>query len=300
MFPVPIILDTGALIARLRKPVPLEREANMNYTVVVPRYNGYPVQMYNGANLKVAYNGKTKPEAVKHELGGVLTKYTVIMDADTMPEADIAQIIATLEKRDADIASVIVLPYENHSLLQKLQEVEYSIAMKIRRLSPYLTSGACIVGKTEVLKKIMERHTLEWEGEDLEVGLLAKKLGYKIIHIDAKVRTRVPTTLKGLLKQRAMWTRGMLRLSRKYFKQFAPHALYGIIVFLALTPLKVVSLLTSWLIFPVVYLCYALLTLACATEGKTYIKLLYPLYALFMSIATPIAVALTALKRKKH
>jgi cellulose synthase/poly-beta-1,6-N-acetylglucosamine synthase-like glycosyltransferase len=291
IFPIPVLLDLLSVFSMLRKPLKLSRKRVEDYTIIIPCFNGYgrPLYWEEGRTI-IIREASNKPDAIIHGLSKVESRYVVVLDADTIPSEDLARVCATLEEADADIASVVVLPIPYGDALTRLQSVEYALAMKVRRLSPHLTSGAFIVAKTDSLKTIMERHSRIFDGDDLEIGLIAKKLGMNVVHLDAVAVTKTPSTFRDLLKQRVTWTRGFIRLAKKFFKQLHVHALYGLFVFVGLTPLKILSLDTSiHLVLLVIYLAYLTITLiGSGVEGLIY-KLVYPLYNLMMVLLVPLA-----------
>lgn len=96
-------------------------------------------------------------------------------------------------------------------LVERLQEVEYRMAMLSRHFRPWLTSGACFIGRRESLRQVMRRHSRWFPGEDLETGRIALALGMRVRHVDIAVQTRAPNTWRRLLRQRRTWWAGSVR-----------------------------------------------------------------------------------------
>lgn len=299
--PYPIILDIMPLVALLKKPKSLAAPPSPyeeDYTILVPKFNSYRGCWRGAGNgaikVKYATNGRSKPAAFKDALQDIKTKYTVIMDADTYTPFNLRGAIRVMEKEQAHVSSTVVLPVKR-GVLSRLQEIEYRLAMNIRRLYPQLTSGACIITKTASLRVILDHHSGGYWGEDIEIGLVAKKMGMKVIHTNFHVWTEVPNDLPTLMNQRYNWTTGFLRLQR-YFRYFALPSLYGLLVFLAATPLKLYATmdLPTDLVFPLLYLSYVGMTLAGTNIRNRYI-LIYPFYSFFMMLMVPIYSFLQAL-----
>jgi len=298
--PWPCILDIMPLVSLVKKPkslAALPSPYEEDYTILVPKFNSYHGcrGAGNGAiKVKYAVNGGSKPAAFKDALPDIHTKYTVIMDADTFTPFNLRSAIRVMEKEQADVSSTVVLPVKR-GFLSRLQEIEYRLAMNIRRLYPQLTSGACIITKTASLRVILKHHSGGYWGEDIEIGLVAKKLGMKVIHTNLHVWTEVPSNLPTLMEQRYNWTTGFLRLQR-YFRYYMLPSLYGLVVFLAATPLKLYAAVDfpSDLVFPLLYLSYVGMTFIGTNIRSRYI-LLYPFYSFFMALMVPIHSFLQAL-----
>ncbi|MEM2189119.1 MAG: glycosyltransferase family 2 protein [Nitrososphaerota archaeon] len=288
-----------AVLPHFKKPVkPREGWVSRgDYALIIVAYNGY-APIYLGEdeeNVIIAMDGESKTEAIKRALALVDAPYVVLLDGDTVPGGDLRLAVQALADSGADVASVKVLPIPlRNSILERLQHVEYSIAMRARRWAPWLVSGAMIVARTESMKRILERHSGNFDGEDLEIGLLAKQMGMKVIHVDFPAYTEVPASLKQLIKQRIRWFKGFARLSMKFWRLPAliPHSLYWWILFALMTPLKILSLDASIIPLAAVYAIYLMVTIA-AKPPKAIHVALFPLYGLLQVIIVPIAAALS-------
>jgi len=161
--------------------------------------------------LKRVISEPSREVALKEGLKKVQTKYTIFLDDDSVPEGDLGYAVNCLEETDADLASVKIFPINQNNLIENLQTIEYAGAMLAREIRPYLTSGACLIGKTTSLRKIMDSHSMFYQGGDIEIGVLAKKLGMKVIHVKFNVFTEVPNTFFRWFKQRCMWASGNFR-----------------------------------------------------------------------------------------
>jgi len=133
------------------------------------------------------------------------TKYVCLLDGDTTPEDDIGKVCAVIDENNLDIASVRVVPSASSNFIEKMQKIEYNIAMLARHYYPWLTSGACTIGRTNVIKEIMERHSLFFWGGDIEVGVMGREMKKRIGHTDFKVYTEVPNSFRSWFKQRIGW-----------------------------------------------------------------------------------------------
>jgi Glycosyl transferase family group 2 len=139
--------------------------------------------------------------------------YVVPLDADSVPDGDLAVPVGELVRRKLDVASVRIMPANHYeSVLTRLQWLEYRLAMQIKFICPWMLSGACHVARTEVLADVMSRHSLFFQANDVEAGLLAERLGYDVGFIPFTVNTDVPAKFRPWLRQRLAWAGGQFRL----------------------------------------------------------------------------------------
>lgn len=147
-------------------------------------------------------------------LEGVVTeRYVIPLDADSVPSQSLALLAGEMTRRELDAASVRVIPGNGpDSVLARLQHLEYTVSMHIRFAAPWMFSGACHIARTPVWTDVMRRHSLFFQGNDVEAGLIAEARGYTIGHIPFEILTDVPTTPRAWLRQRLAWAGGQVRL----------------------------------------------------------------------------------------
>jgi len=243
------ILDCQNIITLFKKPQLIDDKQLDDYTIVVPLFSsskflgsdtlaylekykdkvmivtskdeaesfmneirklGFRVEASTDNHLKVSR--VLIPALRKTALQNVTTKYIAYLDADSIPNENFGKVCSILDRFGFDLASVKIVPKED-GLLAKLQKVEYEISMLSRYYRPWLTSGASIVARTDTMKEIMQSHSLFPYAEDVEIGILAKKLGKKTCHVgNFEVKTSVPTRLEPWLRQRMRWWSGMYAL----------------------------------------------------------------------------------------
>jgi hypothetical protein len=149
-----------------------------------------------------------RDEIIRDSFTAVDTEYCIFLDGDTVAKDKLFKLVHLMRELDFDLASVRVLASKQDTIMEKLQAVEYDLAMDARKIYPWLTSGACMVAKTDVIKDIMRHHSLFFSGGDIEIGKLAGILKYKIGHIRFEFYTDVPSTFKAWFKQRMAWFGG--------------------------------------------------------------------------------------------
>ena len=222
--------------------LPLTDETTLDYTVVVPVY-GHPRYLQNlrylhriKPNVVIAVDLGTAPmhafarRLYGHgwrihvtdlganvgpdsmvqsalESGAVTTAWVVRMDADTWSEDDIGRAIAAAERAGAHVCSVKCHAAPPRNLCERMQDVEYKMAMRTRHFRPWMTSGACIVARTHAYRAVLARHSLNFAtcGGDIETGQIARNLRMRIRHVDFTVFTEVPGTWRTLFRQRLLW-----------------------------------------------------------------------------------------------
>jgi len=144
-------------------------------------------------------------------LPAVTTTYTLRLDADTSVGDDIAQAVAAVEAAGADLCSIKCAVANRTNAVTKFQALEYRMAMLARHFRPWLTSGACFLGRTDALIRIMNLHSMWTPGEDIETGRTALALRMRIRHLDIVVETDAPDTWSALFRQRRLWWAGTFR-----------------------------------------------------------------------------------------
>jgi hypothetical protein len=227
--------------------------------------------------------------------GAVTTTYVFRMDADTRPLDDPGEFVARMEDEEVDLASVRVLVAAPEKLVERIQAVEYRMAMLSRRYRPWLTSGACFAGTTEAVGKVLSSHSLWFPGEDLETGRIALAMKLKVRHLDLRVETEAPDSWTGLLQQRRSWWAGSFRHSVINADKNMRHTPVWTIYYLGLVmfglfmktnhmihPTSGYSLVRSMLLL---FLFYALITTIANWQARTPLMLCYPPYALLQVMA---------------
>lgn len=157
-----------------------------------------------------------KATALNNALATTSGEFFACIDADSFIEPDtLHKMMCMFEERGKDL--VIVTPamkvYKPTTILERLQNFEYLIAMLINRIntgleSIYVAPGPFSVYRTNIVKKHggFDVHNLT---EDMEIAYRMQKHRYKIAQCyDGYVYTQAPTTLKQLYKQRKRWYKG--------------------------------------------------------------------------------------------
>jgi len=235
-----------------------------------------------------ATSGTIRDRLIRDALDNVTTEFVVPLDADSVSIEPIAVAVGELQALDGDIASVKLVPTNgDQNGLTRLQKFEYRIAMDMRFVVPWLVSGACQIAKTSVLKDIMNRHSLFFQGNDVEIGLIAKKRGYKVVHIPFEVHTALPSTFKAWYRQRLAWGGGEFRLFIINFRIILQHPffwIYGAFIVILALPLRYISVMQFNLSLAVILALYVSLVTALHWKHKNVWLAMMPIYTIVLSL----------------
>ena len=175
-----------------------------------------------------------------------------------------------------------------------MQNLEYRMAMLGRHIRPWLTSGACFMGRTEALRELFARHSLWTPGEDIETGVVAKALRMKVMHCDFVVATDAPESWRALGRQRRLWWAGNFRHWMINGDKNLVHR--PVMAFYAAAGLWVSFYwkwwgMIDWHSLPftlaVLWAFYVAMTLASNFQVRSRWMLLMPLYALVQGMLLP-------------
>jgi hypothetical protein len=247
-----------------------------------------PVNTKKGTSTAVrSTSGTIRDRIVRNALATIEEEYVVPLDADSTTVENISLLVGELVRQNYDIASIKIVPRNTDSILAKLQVFEYELAMRLRFLAPWLISGACHPAKTKVLHDIMMRHSLFFQGNDVETGLLAKTLKYNVGHLPFHVLTTVPDKIKPWFRQRLAWAGGEFRLFVVNFKFILRHPffwIYGTFITIFFFPLRWLALSGINTSLFLLILLYLFLAVFIHWKNLNWYILLLPFYTLFVSV----------------
>ena len=180
----------------------------------------------NNPKSNISYHktkNKGKASALNYALKIATGEYFVCLDADSYVEKDALTQTVGFIQQDKDL--VIVTPVmhveSSGSILQKLQKVEYLVAMLLVKLMGYIDSNFIAPGpfslyKTKIIKSLggFDEDNLT---EDQEMAYKVQTKHLKIRQCQTTiVYTKTPETFMGLYKQRNRWFKGTLQNLFKY------------------------------------------------------------------------------------
>jgi cellulose synthase/poly-beta-1,6-N-acetylglucosamine synthase-like glycosyltransferase len=243
--------------------------------------------------VETKVDGRPSPWELLHT--GVLAsrkRLCLFLDGDTWPQDDLSLVAGNLK---ADVASLKVTVRNRKHLIAKMQQLEYSAAMENRKVYPWLTSGAAMIGRREVLLDILSRHSFFFNGGDIEIGKLAVSLGYAVEYLPFEFQTEAPDSVKAWLKQRKAWFCGGFRhaIVNMWFvsPRYPLFFFYNTVVVYGLAPMRLADALLHPLYLPFVLGFYGLLAAVIYWKEKPVYFALLPLYFLAqLMIALPLGV----------
>jgi len=236
-----------------------------------------------------------RDEIIRDSFGVVTTKYSVFIDGDTVAQDSLHKLVGLMEESGDDVASVRVLASKEETVIEKLQSLEYKLAMDARKIYPWLTSGAGVVAKTQAIKDIMAHHSLFFSGGDIEIGKLAGLLGMKVGHLHFEFYTDVPPTFKAWFKQRMAWFGGGFRHAVVNLHRYTwRHPLFYLyttgLVYLG-TPLRWYEIIKNPAVLPLVIVIYWILVFGFHWKDRGWYLFLFPFYSLLqVMILVPLGV----------
>ncbi len=243
---------------------------------------------------KRATSGTIRDRIVRDAHRVVAAPWIVCLDADTTTRRPLGDLVGIMAARNLDLASVQLIPAHSGSLLGRLQTHEYRLAMLLRRVLPWLVSGACHAARSSVHRQVMLRHSLFFQGNDVELGMLADALGFRVGHVPFEVPTTVPEQFKPWFRQRLAWAGGEVRLFLANPQLVLRHPFfwcYGACLSLLAFPLRWWALVHNGWIPLVVLAVYVGMCLYLHRGHWDRWLLLVPLYAAFSSLLlTPLGL----------
>lgn len=212
------------------------------------------------------------------------TKYTILLDADSYPIDSFTAIVGNAIKYNYDIASTNIVLHNNSNTIEYLQNVEYTNAMISRRTYPWMTSGACVIGKTMALRQIFMSHSLFTQGGDLEIGKKAMSYGMEVGHIPAIIKTYAPSTVKKWFRQRTFWMCGTFRHTIMNMKfeiwRFPFYFIYAVVVVYLMFPFRLYEIFLHPTKLLIIIPIYWMIIFAMNWRLRSWKMLLTPLYDL--------------------
>ncbi|MES2226049.1 MAG: glycosyltransferase [Patescibacteria group bacterium] len=178
------------------------------------------------------------------------------LDADSFVERDaLKEIISCFDDPRVAAATVAMSVYEPKKPLEVMQNVEYILGIALRHILSsvngiYVTPGPFSLYRRDIVLKV-GGFRFGHQTEDMEMALRLQRAGYWIENAPrARVYTKVPTTVRGLIKQRTRWTSGFLRNVAFDYRGLVGNPRFGVLGLLVL-PLGFLAIVGGILLFVV-------------------------------------------------
>lgn len=228
-----------------------------------------------------------RDEIARFAVNQMTEHYVVALDADSIPDLPFELLFGAMEEKGYEVVSTRLYPSNPDSLLARFQIIEYWLSMNLRRIIPWLVSGGCHAATVEAYASVMNRHSMFFQGNDVEVGLLAEDLGFTVGHVEYCVGTEVPDRVKPWWRQRFAWSGGEWRLAVGNLKLFPRHPfffIYAAGIMIAMVPFRWYAVIFEPWLLPIVYVIYVLGVSLLRRQQWSWIVLLYPFYATINSL----------------
>ncbi len=166
-----------------------------------------------------------KANALNFGLRRAKGEIVACIDSDSYPEKNALLKAVPHFKRGVAAVATSVLIKNSRNIIEKLQEMEYTMIAWSRKILEYLnciyvTPGPMSLYKRKVLLRVggFDEKNMT---EDIEIAWRLMKNKYKIsMALDARVYTKVPNNLNKWWHQRIRWNIGGLQTYLKYFHLF--------------------------------------------------------------------------------
>jgi len=139
------------------------------------------------------------------------------LDADSFVEPDaLREIVACFDDPKIVATTAAMSIHNPGNILQHMQNAEYSFGITLRHTFAslnglYVTPGPFSFYRRDVVEKL-GGFSYGHQTEDMEMALRIQHAGYGIENAPrARVYTKAPATIGGLIKQRTRWISGFLR-----------------------------------------------------------------------------------------
>lgn len=214
--------------------------------------------------VKVLHHEKNigKAKGLNRAIRAAKTELIACVDSDTYPNPNVLLdcVPQFYTKPRVGAVAPFITVANPQSLVQRMQEIEYysgfgfysKVAAKMDGL--YVAPGPLTVFKRNAL---LESGGFDEDNltEDMEIALRLHDHGFSLAYSPSKVPTEVPTTWRGLYKQRLRWYRGTIFNLQKYKKMFfnPKFRAFGRFFFPALTVFVSTILLSFVVIWGVIF-----------------------------------------------
>ncbi|MBN2250453.1 MAG: glycosyltransferase family 2 protein [Candidatus Altiarchaeota archaeon] len=161
----------------------------------------------------------------------------IALDADSQVSGDaLIELVRPFTDERVGAVSGVIRAVSTGNVLTWFQDFEYVLSSGWRYLCNKINGTYILPGFLAVRKEAMEKiggFSPDTFSEDFEIGIRLRKAGYVLSMTNATIYTRVPNTLRGLVKQRIRWGRGTLQVMRKHRdvilnREYGAIGLYGI------------------------------------------------------------------------
>lgn len=173
---------------------------------------------------------RTKPRALNVALPLARGRFTVVYDAEDVPDRQQLRLAVSLFRRmPADVACLqarLTIDNTGDSWLTRLYTIEYAALFDVFNPglaeigSPVPLGGTSNHFRTRILRDIHG-----WDAwnvtEDADLGLRLARLGYRVADLPSSTLEEAPSTLGAWLRQRTRWMKGFVQTGISHSRDLA-------------------------------------------------------------------------------
>jgi cellulose synthase/poly-beta-1,6-N-acetylglucosamine synthase-like glycosyltransferase len=196
---------------------------------VMERFSAYP-QMH-----VIHKENGGKHTALNAGIAATDAEFIGCLDADSFVEPDaLREIISCFAHEKVAAVTAAMSVHRPEGVLQHMQNAEYIFGITLRHAISsinglYVTPGPFSFYRHSVIKEL-GGFRYGHQTEDMEMALRIQQAGYSIENaLRARVYTKTPNTLAGLVKQRTRWTSGFLRNIFGEYRGLIGNPEYGVL-----------------------------------------------------------------------
>jgi len=217
---------------------------------VMTRFEGHPqvliIRKENGG----------KHTALNAGIAATTAELVGCLDADSFVEPDsLKEIVGCFEDPEVVAATAAMSVHTPKNILQHMQNAEYSFGITLRHTFAsvnglYVTPGPFSFYRRSIVEKL-GGFRYGHQTEDMEMALRIQQAGYKIENAPrARVYTKAPPTLRGLIKQRTRWVSGFIRNILGEYRGLIINKRHGVLGMLVL-PTALLGIISGMMLFGV-------------------------------------------------
>lgn len=184
------------------------------------------------------------------------------LDADSFVERGaLREIVSCFYNPQVVAATAAMSIHKPKNILQHMQNAEYSFGITLRHAFAsinglYVTPGPFSFYRRETINKL-GGFRYGHQTEDMEMALRIQREGYGIENAPrARVYTKAPSTISGLIKQRTRWISGFLRNILGEYRSLIGSKSHGALGMLVL-PTALLSIASGILLFALMLFLFA-------------------------------------------
>ena len=165
---------------------------------------------------------RTKPRALNVALPLARGEYTVIYDAEDIPDpGQLRLALGTFARHPPEVACLqarLVIDNTGDNWLTRLFTIEYAALFDV--INPGLAALRCPVplgGTSNHFRTAVLKRVGGWDAwnvtEDADLGIRLALMGYRVADLPSSTLEEAPGRLRAWLRQRARWMKGLLQVS---------------------------------------------------------------------------------------